>query len=417
MNSTKIINTDLNGVIILDKPKDFTSNDCLSVIKKSLHVKKIGHTGTLDENATGVLACLVGTATKCQEYLMKTGSKIYEAELIFGIKTDTEDFTGTVTSYNEDLGISFDDLKNAVESFIGEYSQVPPMYSAKKVNGKKLINLARKGIDIERKPSLVHIYKIDVSDLMKDSILIENKDYNIIKANLQVECSKGTYIRTLCKDIGEKLKVNSCMGNLRRIRTSFFDITDSITLEELKTEAEKNDYSFIKPCYYTEDENVLTFGKFETLHIGHRLLIDRVVSEAKNNKLKSSVMIVGDNSDNLIITKEQRLSKIKFWGVDNVIYFPLNELNSHIDANHFIKEIIVKQLNTKILVVGSDCRFGYQGKGDISLLKDVLKEYGVKLIVIDKLKVENSAEVISSTFIKLEYQKGNIDLVNKLLGK
>ncbi|MBQ2204807.1 MAG: tRNA pseudouridine(55) synthase TruB, partial [Lachnospiraceae bacterium] len=93
MNSTKIINTDLNGVIILDKPKDFTSNDCLSVIKKSLHVKKIGHTGTLDENATGVLACLVGTATKCQEYLMKTGSKIYEAELIFGIKTDTEDFT------------------------------------------------------------------------------------------------------------------------------------------------------------------------------------------------------------------------------------------------------------------------------------------------------------------------------------
>ncbi|MBQ2205041.1 MAG: hypothetical protein II411_04025, partial [Lachnospiraceae bacterium] len=308
-------------------------------------------------------------------------------------------------------------LKNAVESFIGEYSQVPPMYSAKKVNGKKLINLARKGIDIERKPSLVHIYKIDVSDLMKDSILIENKDYNIIKANLQVECSKGTYIRTLCKDIGEKLKVNSCMGNLRRIRTSFFDITDSITLEELKTEAEKNDYSFIKPCYYTEDENVLTFGKFETLHIGHRLLIDRVVSEAKNNKLKSSVMIVGDNSDNLIITKEQRLSKIKFWGVDNVIYFPLNELNSHIDANHFIKEIIVKQLNTKILVVGSDCRFGYQGKGDISLLKDVLKEYGVKLIVIDKLKVENSAEVISSTFIKLEYQKGNIDLVNKLLGK
>ena len=152
----RIVN-DINGLIILDKPKGHTSNDCISLIKKILHPRKIGHTGTLDENATGVLVCLLGSATKSQEYLMKTGAKIYDAELILGISTDTEDITGKILEYKEYVNDIFDidKLNEIVKTFIGDYDQIPPMYSAKKVGGKKLINLARKGIVVERKVSKV----------------------------------------------------------------------------------------------------------------------------------------------------------------------------------------------------------------------------------------------------------------------
>ena len=146
---------DINGYFILDKEKDYTSNDSLSVIKRLLHPRKLGHTGTLDVNATGVLVCLLGDATKCQEYLMKTGDKIYDTELLLGFSTDTEDFTGKILDIDfktvkimtcgkdSELSNLYSSVEKVCKDFLGEYNQIPPMYSAKKINGKKLIDIAR----------------------------------------------------------------------------------------------------------------------------------------------------------------------------------------------------------------------------------------------------------------------------------
>ena len=410
----KIIN-DINGLIVLDKPKGFTSNDCLSIIKKYLHPKKIGHTGTLDLNATGVLICLLGDATKSQDYLMKAGDKLYDAELILGIPTDTEDITGKIISTLDKNVNDIDDniIKGAIKSFIGKYNQIPPMYSAKKIDGKKLLNLARKGKDIKREPCEVDIKSIEIKE-------IENYDLNSLKlkkVKIIVNCSKGTYIRTLCKDIGEKIGIPACMGELRRLRNYDFKIEDSITLDKIKEKVDKNDFSFIKPCYYSKEDTTLTFGKFETLHLGHQEIIKDLVFEAKKNNYKSTVIIVGDNSDSTILSYDQRISKIKYLGVDNIINFPLDFTNKIISAEDFVNNILYKQLKAKIIIVGNDCRFGYRGEGNKDLLVDLCNKLHIKVKVIDKLKIKNTNIDISSTYIREEYDKGNFEVVNELLGK
>lgn len=409
---------DINGLIVLDKPKDHTSNDCLSIIKKYLHPKKLGHTGTLDENATGVLVCLLGNATKCQEYLMKTGDKVYEAELILGISTDTEDITGKVIRYDSDVREKVDigDLTKVLKAFIGDYDQVPPMYSAKKVGGKKLLSLARKGISVERVACKVVINDIEIKADDKQSDY-EFGSYRLKKFDLLISCSKGTYIRTLCKDIGEKLGLPSCMGNLRRLATGDFKIEDSIGLPEIKVMAENNDLSFIKPCYYQKNDTVITFGKFETLHLGHQKIINQVVNDARERKIKSTVLIVGNNDDTNVLSKDQRVSKLKYLGVDNIFVFELSESNMRMSPEYFVEEILIKQLKTKEVIVGSDCRFGYRGSGDCKLLLDICTKYKIDVKVIDKIKIDGTDTYISSTLVKEEFDKGNLELVNKLLDK
>ena len=427
LKEKKLVNS-IDGLIILDKPKGYTSNDCLSIIKKYLHPKKLGHTGTLDENATGVLVCLLGNATRCQEYLMSSRDKVYEAELILGISTDTEDITGNVLKYDDNINSKFDieSLKEVIKSFIGNYKQVPPMYSAKKVGGKKLLNLARKGIVIDRKACDVKIFNIEIKPPNKtnnkNEIAIgeydfEFSDRKLKKIELIVSCSKGTYIRTLCKDIGEKLGVPSCMGNLRRLATGDFKIENSITLENIKKMTENNDLSFIKPCFYQKNDTVLTFGKYETLHIGHQKIIKELVNDASHMKINSTVLIVGNNNDTKVLTKEQRISKLKYLGVDNIFVFELNESNVKMSPEYFVEDILIRQLKTKEIIVGSDCRFGYNGSGDSKLLIDICNKYNVSVKVIDKLKVDGTDEFISSTLVKEEFNKGNFEFVNKLLGK
>ncbi len=366
--ANKIVN-DINGMIILNKPKGITSNDCLTSIKKILHPKKLGHTGTLDKNATGVLICLLGNATKSQDYLMKSCIKTYEAELLFGISTDTDDFLGNIENSNLEKikNIDIVEVKEVINSFVGDYKQIPPMYSSKKINGKKLLELARSGISVERKAENLEIYNIEAYEL-KD---YKYNDINLKCINIRVTCSKGTYIRTLCKDIGKKIGIPACMGNLCRISSGEFNITDSITIDELNKKVNFKDFSFIKPCYYTNDKTALSFGKFETLHIGHLKIISDVINYAKQKNIKSTIMIVGNNLDNDILTKDQRISKLKFLGVDSIIYYPLDEINKNISPSEFIREIIYKQLKTEYLVVGSDCSFGKGGIGDARLLFDL----------------------------------------------
>jgi len=221
-----------SGLILIDKPNGVTSFDVVSCIKKLYKTKRVGHTGTLDPLATGLLCVLVGPAVKASDYLL-SDEKTYIAGMRLGITTDTEDITGKVLSESEDVPSKEEVIKTA-KSFVGEYMQTPPMFSALKLNGKKLYEYAREGIEVEREPRKVEILSLDISG--------EDRDYNMV-----VSCSKGTYIRTLCSDIGNRLGCGAVMSSLRRTKCGKHSIEDAHTIEELKEADEKTLLSFLMP--------------------------------------------------------------------------------------------------------------------------------------------------------------------------
>ena len=212
----------MNGLLIINKPKGYTSHDVVNVLRKKLNTKKIGHTGTLDPNATGVLPILVGTATKISKYLIEH-EKTYIATLELGKKTDTGDAEGKVIEEDTNIkDISKEEIESVLKTFIGKQKQIPPMYSAIKVDGKKLYEYAREGKKVELNPREIEILDID---LIK---------YNKNEIQFIVRCSKGTYIRTLCEDIAEKLETIGYMKELQRKSVNQFNIEESILLEELE---------------------------------------------------------------------------------------------------------------------------------------------------------------------------------------
>ena len=212
----------MNGIINVYKEKGFTSFDVVAKLRGILHQKKIGHTGTLDPEAEGVLPVCLGNATKLCDMLTDK-SKTYRTVMKLGITTDTQDMTGSILTEQE-VDVTSAELEKVIRSFVGDYQQIPPMYSAKKVNGKKLYELAREGKVIERKPCLVCIH----------SITIEKIDLEQKEVTMTVSCSKGTYIRTLCHDIGEKLGCGACMKELLRTQVSCFLLEDSLKLEQIE---------------------------------------------------------------------------------------------------------------------------------------------------------------------------------------
>ena len=213
----------LNGILLIDKPQDWTSSDVVAKLRGILHERRIGHSGTLDPLATGLLVVFVGRATRAVEFA-EADSKEYIASLRLGVKTDTQDITGNVLSECE-CDISEDSLMEALEHFKGDIEQIPPMYSAIKVGGKKLYELARRGEEVERKARKIHISKLDLISSEGDYVL-------------DVFCSKGTYIRTLCNDIGEMLGCGGCMSSLRRIKAGAFSIENAHTLSEIQSAAD-----------------------------------------------------------------------------------------------------------------------------------------------------------------------------------
>lgn len=209
----------MDGVINVNKPSGITSFDVIRHIKKVTGIKKIGHTGTLDPLATGVLPICIGKATKAVEYIMND-YKIYKAQLKLGVTTDTYDREGTILETSE-VDVSKEAIINCINSFVGEISQVPPIYSAIKVKGKRLYELAREGIEVEISSRTISIYEINILN-------IENPYVTFI-----VKCSKGTYIRSLCYDIGKKLKCGATMWNLERTQSGNISIDNSINLNEI----------------------------------------------------------------------------------------------------------------------------------------------------------------------------------------
>ena len=210
----------MDGVLIVRKEKGYTSHDVVAKLRGILHMKKIGHTGTLDPEAEGVLPVVLGKATRLVELLTEK-EKTYEAVLRLGIETDTQDMTGTILNEKE-VSVSEDDLTKVIHSFLGEQQQIPPMYSALKVNGKKLYELAREGKTVERKARPVCFYEI------------EPLEFHLPLVKIRVTCSKGTYIRTLCHDIGEKLGCGGCMEELLRSRVGRYSLSESHTLAQVE---------------------------------------------------------------------------------------------------------------------------------------------------------------------------------------
>ncbi len=217
----------MNGIIIIDKPQEWTSNDVVSRLRRVFNTRRIGHGGTLDPMATGVLPVFVGRATRGVEFF-EHAEKVYETTIRFGLTTDTEDITGKVLT-ETDVSLTEEDLQKVLPRFRGEILQVPPMYSAIKVNGQKLYDLARKGREVERQPRPITIHELQLLEFTGN------------EARLRVRCSKGTYIRTLCKDLGSALGCGGCMAALHRVQAGEYTLEGSIPLRQLLDISERGE--------------------------------------------------------------------------------------------------------------------------------------------------------------------------------
>ncbi len=221
----------MNGVILVDKPQDWTSHDVVAKLRGILHERRIGHSGTLDPLATGLLVVFVGRATRAVEFA-EADSKEYIAGLRLGLSTDTQDITGNVIARSDKLPDE-STVREAVGRFVGDIWQIPPMYSAVKLGGKKLYELARRGQSVERAPRRIRVYSIEHEGR-------DGEDY-ILKIN----CSKGTYVRTLCSDIGDALGCGACMSSLRRISAGAFTVDNAHSLEAIEAAAREDRLSDI----------------------------------------------------------------------------------------------------------------------------------------------------------------------------
>ena len=274
----------MNGILNIFKPKGMSSFDVVRLVKKVAKTGKVGHTGTLDPEATGVLPICIGRATKIIDYIMDS-EKVYEVTFKLGIRTTTYDLEGEVLEERDPSNLRNEDILGVIKEFIGEYSQVPPMYSALKQNGVRLYELARKGIEVEREGRLIKIYNIE-------DIKINNP-----YVSMKVTCSKGTYIRSLCYDIGEKLGVFATMTELNRSKTSVFSQEKSININDL-TEENIEDYIVTMEEALSKYEAIIVHGKYVKLLVnGVRVADNRFT---KDKIINNTLYRVYDENNNFI---------------------------------------------------------------------------------------------------------------------
>ena len=269
-----------NGLINIYKEPGFTSNDVVAKLRGILHQKKIGHTGTLDPDAVGVLVVCLGTGTKLVE-MLTDHDKEYIAVCRLGVRTDTQDMSGKVLE-EMPVSVTREELREAVSAFVGDYDQIPPMFSAIKQNGKKLYELAREGIEVERKPRRIHI---DAITILEDEHLESDHVFT-----MEIKCSKGTYIRTLCNDIGVRLGCGAAMQSLARTRVGAFALDSAITLsqvEEMRDQGTLED--IIKSPEYI-------FRDLDAIHVKDscRALLENGNSFSKDNVINEDPEGVND---------------------------------------------------------------------------------------------------------------------------
>lgn len=259
----------IHGVVNINKEKGYTSHDVVAKLRGIVGQKKIGHTGTLDPDAMGVLPVCLGKATKLCDMLTDK-SKTYETVMLLGKTTDTQDISGTVLSEASISDIDETMVTKCIGEFVGDYLQMPPMYSALKVNGKKLYELARQGIEVERKKRPVVIHEIHILKI------------DLPRVRMEVSCSKGTYIRTLCYDIGQKLGCGACMEELTRTRVGRFELADSFTLrqvEEMKESGRLEEIIVPIDAMFSEYEAVTIKKEFAAFAYNGNLFMPKHICE------------------------------------------------------------------------------------------------------------------------------------------
>ena len=277
----------MDGVIVIRKEKGYTSHDVVAKLRGILHMKKIGHTGTLDPDAEGVLPVALGKATRLVD-MITDKEKTYEAVMRLGVVTDTQDMSGTVLSEVPEFQVTEEELRAVTESFAGDYMQVPPMYSALKVNGKKLYELAREGKTVERAARQVQIFSIEILSIA------------LPRVTMKVHCSKGTYIRTLCHDIGQKLGCGACMEKLTRTKVSRFEIKDSLTLaqiEVLKKEDRLSEILIPIDQMFANYPSIIVSGEAARLAYNGNGIKDRDVRKDENILDEAYVRVYDDVED------------------------------------------------------------------------------------------------------------------------
>lgn len=278
----------MDGVINVYKEKGFTSHDVVAKMRGILKQKKIGHTGTLDPAAEGVLPVCLGKGTRLCD-LLTDKSKTYRAVMLLGVETDTQDTTGQILRECP-VQVTEEDVRREVLRFVGDYDQIPPMYSALKVNGKKLYELAREGVEVEHKARPVVIHEIEIEEI------------DLPRVTMTVSCSKGTYIRTLCHDIGARLGCGAAMESLLRTRVGMFSLADSLTLSEIEALAESGEIAghVIPPDAIFGDSPALTAPQTldKKLHNGNAFAVSEtgLAGEAKENVKRAESVRVYDSA-------------------------------------------------------------------------------------------------------------------------
>lgn len=272
----------INGIIVINKEKGFTSHDVCAKMRGILRQKKVGHTGTLDPDAQGVLPVCLGNATKLCDILTDK-TKEYIATVLLGVTTDTLDLSGKILSENE-VNVSEEEVKAAILSFVGKSNQIPPMYSALKVNGKKLYELARAGVEIERTPRPIEIFEIEILSM------------ELPEVKIRVSCSKGTYIRSLCDDIGKKIGCGACMKELLRSRVENFYLKDALTLSQLESVRDEGkilDYVIPVDKVFEHLERVTVKEDYiKALENGNTFSLDMIISDWDLAKIENGQRIL-----------------------------------------------------------------------------------------------------------------------------
>ena len=474
----------MDGVLIVDKEKGYTSFDVVARLRGIFGQKKIGHLGTLDPEAEGVLPVLLGRATRLAD-LLSEGSKVYRTVLYLGAETDTQDACGRVLAHHP-VDCTEDEVREAVFSFAGKSSQLTPMYSARKVGGRKLVDLARRGIEAERPESEIFIEQLEILSIA------------LPRVSLRVCCSKGTYIRTLCHDIGAKLGCGGLMEELVREESSGFSLREALPLgviESMKLtghladavlpmEALLRDYperilkpeaesaakngnfltadSFLKapadkngslvrilspggtliglfkkggakyrpevmllpdpsPVKVREPApSVVSVGKFDGMHVGHRKIFEEMRRQAGEDRLKTVLFAFSDNptagaeTRAMLLSSFEKKQMAKDLGMDRLVECPFTDAIRHMSADDFLEKILIGQLGMRSIVVGPDCSFGYERRGNVEMLRDRSEKLGFRLTVIPK--EIRGGEVVSSTRIRDLIAQGRMEEAEECLG-
>jgi len=394
------------GFLNVYKEKGMTSMSVCARIRRILHVDKVGHAGTLDPMAEGVLPVALGRACKSVEEAGQ-GMKEYTAGMLLGTVTDTQDITGKVLSVWNGEFPDRKKIEDAAASFAGGYDQLTPMYSARQVDGRRLYDIARNGETVEREKK-----HIEISSIRIDEIDLPHVKFTVV-------CSKGTYVRTICNDIGEHLGCGACMESLVRNRVGRFELNDTLGFHDLE-ELEKN--GSVDSALRVITPTAVAIGKFDGTHIGHQALLRELRKTCESERLRSLVLMTvpeGKSIDGI----EERRNRLLSMGIDYVISLPLTEEIRHMSAEDFLKDLLIGRYSMKYLVGGKDICFGFMRRGNADFLKEHSAEYGFHFRLIDKVTYENSSDQrgilteVSSTVLKTLLHAGKMEEVKRLMGK